>query len=50
MCSSDLSTGRWKVEAGLHEIRVGNSSADIVATAYVTIQNESLHSPDSGGL
>ena len=44
------STGRWKVEAGLHEIRVGNSSADIVATAYVTIQNESLHAPDSGGL
>jgi beta-glucosidase len=44
------STGRWKVEAGLHEIRVGHSSADIVATAYVTIQSESMHAPDAGGL
>lgn len=42
--------GVWRVEEGLYEVRIANSSADIVATSFVTVQTTSTHSPASGAL
>jgi beta-glucosidase len=43
-------TGEWRVDPGLYEIRVANSSADVAHSAVVTVTEGSTHSADARGL
>ncbi len=45
-----VDTGHWRVDAGLYELRVANSSADVVNGAVVTVSTASTHGPSAGGL
>lgn len=42
-------SGSWKVDAGLYEIRVAHSSADIAHGTIVTVGNTSSHPPTARG-
>lgn len=44
------STGGWRVDPGPYEIRVANSSADIVHRVVVTVTERSTHPADARGL
>ena len=46
----DAHPGSWKVDAGLYEIRVAHSSANIAHGTIVTVGETSSHSPSSRGL
>ena len=43
-------TGEWRVDPGLYEIRVANSSADVAHSAVVTVTEGSTHPADARGL
>ena len=45
-----ISDGSWRVDPGLYEIRVANSSADIAHSSVVTVSNGSMHASTAGGL
>jgi hypothetical protein len=45
-----ISDGSWRVDPGLYEIRVANSSADIAHSSVVTVSNGSTHASTAGGL
>ena len=46
----DAHPGSWKVDAGLYEIRVAHSSANIAHGTIVTVGETSSHPPSSRGL